>query len=106
MQDLNYISFQTIISIFNKYLTPDYFNIFICNTSIIRMMKCRRMKWAGHVAGTEEKMNAYRIMVGKSERKRPLGRPRSRWVDNIKMNLRKIGWDGVDWIHMAQDTDQ
>jgi hypothetical protein len=53
-----------------------------------------------------EKRNAYRILVGKPEEKRPLGRPRRRWVDNIKMVLREIGWDDVDWIYMAQDRDQ
>jgi hypothetical protein len=53
-----------------------------------------------------EKRNAYRIMVGKPERKRPLGRPRRRWVDNIKIDLGEIEWDGVDWIDMAQDRDQ
>jgi hypothetical protein len=53
-----------------------------------------------------EKRNAYRILVGKPEGKRPLGRPRRRWVDNIKMDLRKIGWDGMDWIDLAQDSDQ
>jgi hypothetical protein len=53
-----------------------------------------------------EKMNAHRILVGKPEGKRPLGRPRCRWVDNIKMDLREIGWDGVDLIDMAQDRDQ
>jgi hypothetical protein len=58
--------------------------------SIIRMIKSRRMRWAGHVARMGEKRNAYRILVGKTERKRPLGRPRRRWVDNIKMDLREI----------------
>jgi hypothetical protein len=53
-----------------------------------------------------EKRNAYRILVGKPEGKRPLGRPRPRWVDNIKKDVREIGWDGVDWIDMAQDRDQ
>jgi hypothetical protein len=53
-----------------------------------------------------EKRNAYRILVGKSEGKKPLGTPRRRWVDNIKMALRKIGWDGMDWIDVAQDSDQ
>jgi hypothetical protein len=52
-----------------------------------------------------EKRNAYRILVGKPEGKRPLGGPRRRRVDNIKMDLREIGWDGVDWIDMAQDRD-
>jgi hypothetical protein len=53
-----------------------------------------------------EKRNAYRILVGKPEGKRPLGTPRSRRVDNIKMDLREIGWNGVDWIDMAQDRNQ
>jgi hypothetical protein len=52
-----------------------------------------------------EKRNAYRILVGKPEGQRPLGRPRCRWVDNIKMDLRGIGWDGVNWIDIAQDRE-
>jgi transcription termination factor 2 len=75
--------------------------------SIIRIIKSRRMRWAGHVARMgEKKKNAYRILVGKPEGKRPLGRPRRRWVDSIKMDLREIGWDGVNWIDMAQERDQ
>jgi hypothetical protein len=53
-----------------------------------------------------ETRNAYRILVGKPEGKRPLGRPRRRWVDNIKMDLGEIGWDGREWIELAQDRDQ
>jgi hypothetical protein len=53
-----------------------------------------------------EKRTAYRILVGKQEGKRPLGRPRRRWVDNIKIDLRDIGYNGADWIDMAQDRDQ
>jgi hypothetical protein len=53
-----------------------------------------------------EKRNAYRILVGKPKGKRPLGRPRHRWVDKIKMNLKEIGWGGMDWINLAQDRDQ
>jgi hypothetical protein len=74
--------------------------------SIIRIIKSRRMRWTGHVARMGEKRHAYRILVGQPEGKRPLGRPRRRWVDNIKIDLRKIGWDGVDWIDLAQDRDQ
>jgi hypothetical protein len=70
------------------------------------MIKSRRMRWAGHVARMGETRNAYRILVGKPEGKRPLGRPRRRWVDNIKMNLGEIGCDGRDWIELAQDRDQ
>jgi hypothetical protein len=53
-----------------------------------------------------EKMNPYSILVGRPEGKRPLGRPRRRWVDNIKMDLRKIGWDDMDWIDLLEDTEQ
>jgi hypothetical protein len=74
--------------------------------SIIRMIKSRRMRWAGHTARMGAKRNAYRILVGMPEGKRPLGRPKCRWVDNIKMDLREIGWDDIDWIDLAQNMDQ
>jgi hypothetical protein len=71
------------------------------------MIKSRRMRWTGHVARMGEKRNACRILVVKPEGNRPLGRPRSGWLDNIKMDLREIGWDGMDWIEdLAQDIDQ
>jgi hypothetical protein len=76
------------------------------HSSIIRVIKSRRLRWAGHVAQMGAKRNAYRILVGKPELKRPLGRPRRRCVDNIKTYLREIGWDGMDWIDLAQDRDQ
>jgi hypothetical protein len=74
--------------------------------SIIRIIKSMRMGWAGHVARMGEKRNAYRVLVGKPEGKRPLGRPRRRWVGNIKMDLLEIGLGGVDWIGLAQDRDK
>jgi hypothetical protein len=70
------------------------------------MIKSRRMRWAEHVARIGETRNAYRILVGMPKGTRPLGRPRRRWVDNIKMYLREIGWDGMDWIDLAQNMDQ
>jgi hypothetical protein len=70
------------------------------------MFKSRRMIWAGHVARMGEKRNAGRILVGKPEGTRPLGKLRHWWVDNIKMDLRDIEWDGVDWIDLTQDRDQ
>jgi hypothetical protein len=85
-----------IIMIHNLYSLPN----------IIRMIKSRRMRWAGHVTRMGETRNAYRILVGKPERKRPLGRPRCRWVDNIKVDLREIRWDGMDWNDLAQDRNQ
>jgi hypothetical protein len=69
--------------------------------SIIRIMKARRMRWAGHVARMWEKRNAYRLLVGKPEGRRPLGRPRCRWVDNIRMDLLEVEWGDVDWIGLA-----
>jgi hypothetical protein len=74
--------------------------------SIIRMIKSRRMRWAGHLARMGNKRNTYRILEGEPEGKRPLGRPRHRWVDNIQMDLRKICWGDMDWIDLAQDRDQ
>jgi hypothetical protein len=72
--------------------------------SIIRIIKSRRMRWAGHVAQMREKKNTYRLSVGKPEGKRPLGRPRRRWVDNISMDLGEMGWGDVDWIGLAKDS--
>jgi hypothetical protein len=74
--------------------------------SVIRIIKSRRMRWPGHVARTGEKRNAYRLLVGKPEGKIPLGRPRRRWVDNIRMDLGEVGWDDVDWIDLAQDRNR
>jgi hypothetical protein len=64
------------------------------------------MRWAGHVERTGANRTAYRILVGKPERKGPYGRPRWKWVNNIKMDLRDIGWDGTAWIDLAQDRGQ
>jgi hypothetical protein len=69
-------------------------------------MKSRRIKWVGHVARKWAKRNAYKLSVGKPEGNKSLGGPRPRWVDNIKMDLEEIGWDGMDWIDLHQDRDQ
>jgi hypothetical protein len=68
-----------------------------CSSSIIRIIKSRRMRWAGHVARIGEKRNAYRILVGDPEGKLPLGRPRRRWVKILKWILDRMGWYGLDW---------
>jgi hypothetical protein len=70
---------------------------------IITVMKSRT---SGYVARMGEKRNTYRILVGKLEGKRPLGRPRRRWVDDIKIYRRELEWDGMDWIDLVQDRDQ
>jgi hypothetical protein len=67
-------------------------------TVIVRVIKLRRMRWAGHVALMGEGRGVYRVLVGRSEGKRPLRRPRRRWEDNIRMDLRETGIDGINWI--------
>ena len=74
--------------------------------NIVRVIKSRRMRWAGHVARMGEERGAYRILVGKPEGKRPLGRPRRRCVDNMRMDLQEVGCGYVDWIGLAQDRDR
>jgi hypothetical protein len=74
--------------------------------SIIRIMKARRMRWAGHVARIGEKRNTYRLLVGTPEGRRQLGRTRRRWVDNIRMDLVEVGWGDVDWIGLPQERDR
>jgi hypothetical protein len=74
--------------------------------SIIGLIKLRRMRWVGHVARMGKKQNAYRLLVGRPEGKRPLGRPRRRWVDNVRMDLREVRWGHVDWIGLAQDRNR
>jgi hypothetical protein len=74
--------------------------------SIVRVIKARKMRWAGHVLRMGEVRGAYNILVGRPEWRRPLGRPRRTWEDNIKMDLREIGFGDVDWIHGAQDSDR
>jgi hypothetical protein len=80
----------------NLYSSPD----------IIRQVKSRRMRWAGHVARMGEERKVYKVLVEKTEGRRPLGRPRRRWEDGIRMDLREIGLCGVDWIRLAQDRDR
>ena len=81
-------------------------NDLYCSPSIVRVIKLRRMRWAGHVAHMGEERGAYRVLVGKPEGKRPLGRPRRRWVDNIRMDLQEAEYGYVDWIGLAQGRDR
>ena len=71
-----------------------------------RVIKSRRMRWVEHVARIGERRGVYRVLVGKPERKGPLGRPRRRWEDNIEMNLQEVGFGGMGWIELAQDRDR
>jgi len=74
--------------------------------NIVRVIKSRRIRWAGHVARMGEERGVYRVLVGKPEVKRPLVRPRRRWVDNIRMDLQEVGCGYVDWVGLAQDRDR
>jgi len=78
-------------------------NVLYCSPNIVRVIKWRRMRWVGHVARMGEERGVYRFLVGKPERRRPLGRPRRRWVDNIRMDLQEVGCGHVDWIGLTQD---
>jgi len=74
--------------------------------NIVRVVKSRRMRWAGHVARIGKDRGVQRVLVGKPEGKRPLGRPRRRWEDNIKMDLHEVGGGRGDWMELAQDRDR
>jgi hypothetical protein len=74
--------------------------------NIIRVMKSRRLRCAGHMARMGERRGAYRVLVGKTEGRRPLGRSRRRWQDNIKIHLLEVIWRGMNWIDLAQDRDK
>jgi len=73
---------------------------------IVRVIESKRMRWAGHVARMGEERGVYRVLVGKPEGRRPLGRPRRRWVDTIRMDLQEMGCGYMDWIGLAQDRDR
>jgi hypothetical protein len=81
-------------------------NFIICTHPQISLGKSRRMRWAGPVARIGEERKVYTVLVGKPEGKRPLGRPRRRWEDGIRMDLREIGWWCVEWFRLAQDRDR
>jgi len=89
-----------------RKLHNEELNDLYCSTNIVRVIKSRRMRWVGHVARMGERRGVYRVLVGKPEGKRVLGRPRHRWEDNIKMDLPEVGCGNMDWIKLAQDKDR
>jgi hypothetical protein len=89
-----------------RKLHNDELNNLYSSPNIVRMIKSRRMRWAGHVARMGEGRGVYRVLVRRTEGKRPLGRPRRRWEDNIKLDLRDIGIDGAKRIRLAKDRVQ
>jgi len=89
-----------------KKLHSEELNELYSSPNIVRGIKSRRMRWAGHVARMGERRDVYRALLGKLEGKRPLGRPRRRWVDNIRMYLQEVGCGYMDWIGLTQVRDR
>ena len=89
-----------------RRLHNEELNELYSSPNIVRVIKSRRMRWAGHVARMVEERGVYRVLVGKPEGRRPLGRPRRRWADNIRMDLQEVGCGYVDWIGLVQDRDR
>jgi len=88
-----------------KVISVCYTNLY-SSPNIVRVIKSRRMRWAGHVARLGEWRGVYRVLVGKPEGRRSLGRPRRRWEDNIRMDLREVGCGCVVWMELAKDRDR
>ena len=89
-----------------RSLHNEKLNDLYCSPNIVRVIKWRIMRWAGHVVRMGEERGVFRVLVGKPEGRRPLGRPRRRWVDNIRMDLQEVGCGYMDWIGLAQDRDR
>ena len=89
-----------------RKLHNEELNYLYCSPNIVRAIKSRRMRWAGNIARMVERRGVYGVLVGKSEGKRPLGRPRLRWEDNIKMDLQEVGGGCGDWMELAQNMDR
>jgi len=89
-----------------RRLHNEVLNDFYSSPNTVRVIKLRRMRWAGHVVRMGEERRVYRVLVGKPEGRRPLGSPRHRWVDNIRMDLQEVGCGYMDWIGLAQDRDR
>ena len=89
-----------------RKLHNEELNDLYCSPNIVRVIKSRSMKGVGHIARMGERRGLYRVLVGKSKEKKPLGRPRHRWEVNIKMDHQAVGCGVMDWIDLAQDTDR
>ena len=94
------------LSLHRRKLRSEELNDLYSSPNIVRVIKWRRMRWAGHVARMGEGRGVHRVLVGKPEGKRPLGRPRRRWEDNIKMDLQEVGRSCGNWLELSQDTDR
>jgi len=98
------LGYTTVTGEWRKLHNEELYDLY-SSPNIVRVITSRRIRWAGHVARIGEKRGVNRVLVGKPEGKRPLGRPRRRWEDNIKMDLQEVGCGCMDWIELAQDRD-
>ena len=98
--------FVVLLHVRLPYFTLGYLLVFLSLPNIVRVVKSRRMRWAGHVARMGKGRGVHRVLVGKPEGKKPLGRPRRRWEDNIKMDLQEVGGGCGDCMELAQDRDR
>jgi hypothetical protein len=89
-----------------RKLQNEELNDLYCSPTIVQVIKLRRTRCSGYVVRMRERRGVYRVSVGKPEGKRPLGRPRRRWEDNIKKDLQDVGCGGMDWIQLAEDRDR
>ena len=96
---------EEVIGVGRK-LNNEELNDLYSSSSIVRVIKSRGMRWAGHVACMGERKGVYMVLMGEPEGKRPLGRPRRRWEDNMKTDLQEVGCGGMDWIELAEDRDR
>jgi len=103
-QEKNSVRLQYTYTIHIK--SNEELNDLYSSPNIVGVIKSRRMRWAGHVARMGEERVVYRVLVGKPERRKPLGRPRRRWVDNIRMDVQEVVCGYMDWIGLAQDSDR
>jgi hypothetical protein len=102
VEALNHTEFQIGVAVAISILTSKFL---IEISSIINDTKSRRLRWAGQVEHMGDRRGVYRVLVGKPEGKRPLGRLKRKWEDNIKMDLQEVGCEGLEWIELAEDLD-
>jgi hypothetical protein len=103
---MRYVAYMGKTYIKKLFCIPEGICDLYASPNIVRVIKSRRMRWVGHVACMEAIKNLYQVLVGKSVGKRQLERRRHRWEDNIRIDLKEMGWGGRDCIHLAQDRDQ